>query len=424
MSHHSPYEIKLTVQGKIRRLTDKSLFVDISGSVDGVVYPLHYADMQLKHPERRFKAGGIVRCRILIVEPARSRVVLTLKKSLIDSEMSIPATLDDLKTGTLTPGVVAKILDKGLVVELFGGMKAFVPQSEASAQFTLDLKDIFFVGKSVNVRITELRPEEDKVTASIRQALPAAIAAEKLNVGDIVSGLVSQVHSEQVVVTLMPAQLTSLLHLSTLANHRQKGIDELRKELKIGEKLEGLVVVSKNPTSGLLVVSTKRSNQAPSTGISKSAVSFDSITPGEMATGKVIKHAPNGTQIELPNGLTGRVHPCDATDDLSLIASGDGPLNIGEKVKCLVLKVNPHTRIIDLSTRLSRVDPEEAGEVVDREISYIQDLKEGQQVRGLVKNVQNGLFVALGRSVVARIKIRELFDEVSPSFSSVDMSIC
>lgn len=112
-------------------MTDKSLFVDISGSVDGVVYPLHYADIQLKHPERRFKAGGIVRCRILIVEPARSRVVLTLKKSLIDSELSIPANVDALKTGTLTPGVVAKILDKGLVVELFGGMKAFVPQSEA-----------------------------------------------------------------------------------------------------------------------------------------------------------------------------------------------------------------------------------------------------------------------------------------------------
>lgn len=112
-------------------MTDKSLFVDIHGSVDGVVYPLHYADIQLKHPERRFKAGGTVRCRILIVEPARSRVVLTLKKSLVDSELSIPAQLDDLKTGTLTPGVVAKILDKGLVVELFGGMKAFVPQSEA-----------------------------------------------------------------------------------------------------------------------------------------------------------------------------------------------------------------------------------------------------------------------------------------------------
>jgi len=291
----------------------------------------------------------------------------------------------------------------------------------------LDLKDLFYVGKSVNVRITELRPEEDKVTASIRQALPAAIAAEKLNVGDIVGGMVSQVHSEQVVVTIMPAQLTALLSLSTLANHRQTGIEELRKDLKIGEKLDGLVVVSKNPTSGLLVLSTKRSNQSSSYGISKNIVSFESITPGEIVTGKVVKHAPNGTQIELPNGLTGKVHPCDATDDLGLIASGEGPLNIDDAVKCLVLKVNPHTRIIDLSTRQSRLDPENAGEVVDREISSIQDLKEGQNVRGLVKNVQNGLFVALGRSVVARVKIRELFDEVShslPSISEADVVVC
>jgi rRNA biogenesis protein RRP5 len=278
------------------------------------------------------------------------------------------------------------------------------------------LKDIFYVGKSVNVRITELRPEEGKVTASIRQALPAAIAAEKLNVGDMVSGMVSQVHSEQVVITILPAQLTALLSLSTLANHRQVGIDELRKDLKIGEKLEGLVVVSKNPTSGLLVLSTKRSN-TQSLGISKPMVSFESLTPGEIVSGKVVEHAGTGTQIELPNGLKGRVHPCDATDDLGLIASGNGPLNVGEEVKCLVLKVNPHTRIIDLSTRQSRVDPENAGDVVDREITSIDDLKEGQSIRGLVKNVtQHGLFVALGRSVVARIKIKELFDEVSPPF--------
>lgn len=202
-----------------------------------------------------------------------------------------------------------------------------------------------------------------------------------------------------------------MLSLSTLANHRKTGIDELRKALKIGEKLEGLVVVSKNPTSGLLVLSTKRSNQ--SYGVSKPIVSFESLTPGEIVTGKVVLHTASGTQIGLPNGLKGRVHPCDATDDLSLIASGDGPLTVDSEVKCYVLKVNPHTRIIDLSTRQSRVDPENAGDVTDREISSVDDIQEGQSVRGLVKNVtQHGLFVAIGRSVVARIKIKELFDDV------------
>lgn len=262
------------------------------------------------------------------------------------------------------------------------------------------------------MRITELRPDEDKVTASIRQALPAAVAAEKLNLGDVVSGMVSQVHTEQVVITILPSQLTALLSLSTLANHRKTGIDELRKALKIGEKLEGLIVVSKNPTSGLLVLSTKRSNQAY--GVSRPVVTFESLTPGEIVTGKVVSHTGTGTQVDLPGGLKGRVHPCDAVDDFSIIASGEGPLNVGSDVRGYVLKVNPHTRIVDLSTRQSRVDPENAGDVVDREISSIDDLKEGQPLRGLVKNVTpHGLFVALGRSVVARIKIKELFDEVS-----------
>lgn len=40
------------------------MFVNISGSVDGAVWPLHYADIQLKHPEKRFKEGSSIKCRV------------------------------------------------------------------------------------------------------------------------------------------------------------------------------------------------------------------------------------------------------------------------------------------------------------------------------------------------------------------------
>lgn len=36
----------------------------ISDEVDGVVWPLHFADIKLKNPERRFKVGGSVKCRV------------------------------------------------------------------------------------------------------------------------------------------------------------------------------------------------------------------------------------------------------------------------------------------------------------------------------------------------------------------------
>lgn len=52
------------VKGTIKKLTDSALFVSLSGNVDGVVWPTHYADIALKHPQKRFKAGGTIKCRV------------------------------------------------------------------------------------------------------------------------------------------------------------------------------------------------------------------------------------------------------------------------------------------------------------------------------------------------------------------------
>ncbi len=288
-----------------------------------------------------------------------------------------------------------------------------------------DLTEIFFVGKSLNVRITDVDPTSEKIVASVRQALPTALAAEKLEVGQAVSGIASQIHAEQVVVTLEPSQITALLSLSSLSNHRHMGVDDLRASLKTGDKLEDLVVISKNATSGLVIVANKRIIKTVS-GISTSAKSFDTVQRGQIVPGRVISHIPQGTMVQLPNSLRGRVHPCDASDDLSVIAAGKGPLNVDDSIMCYVLKSNPSTRIIDLSTRQSRTQPDKASEVLDKEIDNISDLTEGQAVRGLVKNVSNhGVFVALGRAVTARIMIKELFDDVSFSRRrSGDMLIC
>lgn len=285
-----------------------------------------------------------------------------------------------------------------------------------SQNFIVNLSDIFFVGKPVNVRITEVNQDSQKIVASVRQALSTALAAAALEVSDEVSGIVSQVHADQVALTLIPSQITALLSLSNLSNHRHIGIDELRASLKIGERLDELIVVSKNAQTGLVIVANKRSGPSKKpelpakTGISGGAKTWDSIKVGDKVTGTVVNHTPQGTMVQLSAQIRGRVHPTDAADDFSVIAGGEGPLNIGEKVECYVLRSNPATRIIDLSTRTSRVKGE--GEVIDPEIESLQDVKAGMKVRGLVKNVaSHGVFVALGRNLTARVMIKELFDD-------------
>lgn len=52
------------VRGTVKKLTDSALFVSMSGNVDGVVWPNHYADIRLKHPQKRFKAGASIKCRV------------------------------------------------------------------------------------------------------------------------------------------------------------------------------------------------------------------------------------------------------------------------------------------------------------------------------------------------------------------------
>ncbi len=48
----------------------------------------------------------------------------------MESKQELPHSFGDLREGLVTSGVIAKVLDKGLLVELFGGAKAFVPISE------------------------------------------------------------------------------------------------------------------------------------------------------------------------------------------------------------------------------------------------------------------------------------------------------
>lgn len=54
----------MMLKGTVKSLSDVGLFVAISEEVDGVVWPLHFSDIKLKHPERKFKVGNSVKCRV------------------------------------------------------------------------------------------------------------------------------------------------------------------------------------------------------------------------------------------------------------------------------------------------------------------------------------------------------------------------
>jgi len=271
------------------------------------------------------------------------------------------------------------------------------------------LSDSFDVGKVVKVRVLSVDLELPRIVASIRQAGSISIPdISTVEIGNIVEGKVSEIHKDNAILSLQPTQVRALISLKNLANHRSITLAQLRASLNQGAKLEGLVVVSRYPERGFVIVAN-----GPKAKISlpaKSTLSMDTIGVGQMVGGRVTRHARNGALVKLNAHIGGILHPTDTSDNYE---SGSIFPAVDSVLKAIVVSIDRARNQLMLSTRHSRMYPDQHKPVVDREINNITDLQPGDTVRGFIKNVaEHGLFVTLGREVDARVQIKELFDEV------------
>ncbi|KAI9461178.1 nucleic acid-binding protein [Russula earlei] len=407
----SDVQVGELLKGTVKKLIDNALFVSISGSVDGVVFPSHYADIMLKHPQKRFKEGANIKCRVLVVDPERKRVALTAKKTLVESDLPLISRVEDAQVGMVTHAVIFKITEKRLLVEFFNSVKGSIPLKEAGENLVGPLSSSFAVGKPVKVRIISVNPEKRNITASIRRTAPsfdiktADISA--VEIGSNVEGIVTEIHKDNALLSLKQSNIRALLSLKNLANHRNLSIPQLRTSLKVGEELNDLVVVTRNPEKGIVIVASRPKTKP--TLDRKRVLKIDTVEIGQLVGGRVLRHFHSGTVLKFSGKITGTLHPTDASDDYE---TGVPFPVLDSIVKAAVISFDKDKKQLVVSARVSRTTPDDHPPIVDREICGIEELKVGETVRGFVKSIpEHGLFVTLGRSIDARVQIKELFDE-------------
>ena len=262
----------------------------------------------------------------------------------------------------------------------------------------------------IKVRIISVRPEAQRIVASIRQATSSFTSSTAdisgVLVGDKVEGVVTQLHKLNVVLSLKPSDVRALISFSGLAHHWNTTVPELQTSLKPGVTITSLVVVSRNPEKNFVIVTGHSNNDR----LKKVALSMDNITVGQIVGGRVTKYARYGAHVKLTPRITGSLHPTDTSDDYE---TGNPFPPVSSILRAAVVDIDKSTNHLFLSTRASRLSPNDSKEPVDREINSIDDLNVGVAVRGFIKSVaEHGLFVTLGRGIDARVQIKELFDEV------------
>jgi len=272
------------------------------------------------------------------------------------------------------------------------------------------LTSLFAIGKPVKVRIISVDLEKSHITASIRRAAPSFDIADisAVEIGTNVESVVVEIHKDNAVLSFRQSNIRALLSLKNLANHRNVSLPQLRTSLKVGEELDELVVVTRNPEKGIVIVANRPKTKPALEH--KQVLTMETIEVGQIVGGRVLRHSHNSTVLKFSGKITGTLHPTDASDDYE---TGVFFPALDSIVKAAVISFDKDKKQLVVSTRASRTQPDDHSPIVDREINGVEELKVGETVRGFVKSIpEHGIFVTLGRSIDARVQIKELFDEV------------
>ncbi|XP_077205715.1 protein RRP5 homolog [Paroedura picta] len=167
--------------------------------------------------------------------------------------------------------------------------------------------------------------------------------------------------------------------------------------------------------TGQALAATVVGSDITETKLSLSLTGGHSLEKGTITLGyvkKVIPHA--GLIITLPFGKTGRASLFHLTD--SFVEQPLEDFSPGQLVKCCVLSSDQN--ILEVSLRQSRVNPKSHGKVEDPEIMSLDNVQEGQLVRGYVTSMTPAaIFLGLSDSLMGQIPLEYITHPFVPDHS-------
>jgi small subunit ribosomal protein S1 len=163
-SLHEKFPVGMTVEGRVRNLTDFGAFIEIEDGIDGLVHVSNLSwTKRVKHPSEVLKKGDRVKAIVLAIEADKRRLSLGVKQLQPDVWESFFASHH---IGDVVHGKILRIAAFGAFVEIAEGVEGLCHKSEAvdgNGQ-PMHLEP----GMEHDFKIIKMSPEEKKVGLSIR----------------------------------------------------------------------------------------------------------------------------------------------------------------------------------------------------------------------------------------------------------------
>ncbi|KAK5109297.1 hypothetical protein LTR62_007171 [Meristemomyces frigidus] len=386
------------------------ILVKLSEGVTGLVPDVHLSDVQLQHPERKFREGFPIKARVLSVDLEKRHVRLTLKKSLVndDADATIWKDYAGLEAGMESKGTIVNLLPAGAAVQFFGNVRAWLPVAEMGEGFIQDPKQQFRLGQTINARIVSVNAETQEMKVSCKQHDTFDDAQQNawddLACGSFVDGTVTVKGGESVELDLDNG-LRGVLKLGHLADGETLKSHSALKRIRVSQKLTELLVLNKLERSHQILLSNKPSllKAAKDRTLLRS---FSDVKEGAVVAGFVRNITSEGVYVEFANGLVGLVPKSLVGSDM--VGKPAFGLVENQTVRATVLSVDTVRQRFVLTMRESS---DQASAAPKSKAAVADTLAMGQVTTATIASVKSTqLNVRLPDGAPGRLDVSEIFD--------------
>ncbi len=338
--------------------------------------------------------GQQIEVRVIKLNKKRGNVVVS-RKEILEEEQNAKrsTTLEHLGEDAVLTGTVKNLTDYGAFVDL-GGIDGLLHITDMSWGRLTHPRDLVNVGDEIQVKVLKFDKDKQRVSLGFKQLTPDPWldATERYPVGAHVHGRVLSVTDYGAFVELEQG-IEGLVHLSEMT--WSKRLKHPSKLVKPGDEVD-TVVISVNPADRRISLGMKQLLENPWENLT------ERYPAGTVVEGRVRNLTDFGAFIEIEDGIDGLVH----VSNLSWTKRVKHPSEIvkkGEKVKAVVLGVEPQNRRLSLGIKQLQPDVWESFFAAHR----VGDLVHGKVLR----TAQFGAFVEIAEGVEGLCHISEAVND-------------
>lgn len=180
--------------------------------------------------------GKVLALKIEELDQEKNRVILNHKVIEAEENKALKSErLQNLEEGAVVEGEVLRMTNFGAFVDI-GDVDGLVHISQITHDHIDKVEDALSVGDKVKVKILSVDPENERVSLSIKAALPGPFETidEKFKVGDVVEGEVMRLANFGAFVEIDKG-LQGLVHISQISHEHIGNPNEV---LEAGQKVK------------------------------------------------------------------------------------------------------------------------------------------------------------------------------------------